>query len=383
MAKSNLLNSAAVSATEELIQLRHNLHREAELSGYEKNTAAILLDFLNRNNSDNLITKVAGHGIIAVYKGQFPGRTILLRCDMDAVPVNEDMDLPYRSINRGVSHKCGHDGHMAIMAGVAAELCKKRPSRGTVLLLFQPSEETGTGALGVISELTYKPDFCYAMHNLPGFTKSIVITGKGSFACASKGLAINLTGISSHAAEPLKGISPAEAVASLISYFKQVSQNALGIMATLIHVKIGEIAFGTCPSSATVMATLRAPCEIEMQILCETILRETGRIAERENLRVETVWTEEFPATENAAVPVEIIREAACYLGMQTITIEKPFPWSEDFGYFTEKFPGALFGIGAGLNTAPLHHPLYDFPDELISDGVKLFIEIAERTLEC
>ncbi len=301
---------------------------------------------------------------------------------MDALPINEIMKINHRSINRGISHKCGHDGHMAILCGVAAELSKSKPTHGTVILLFQPAEETGFGAVKVISRLEYKPDLCYALHNLPGFSLGQVITRNGSFAGASKGMIITLTGKSSHAAQPLEGISPAPAVASLISYFNRISKLTEGIMATLIHADIGEIAFGTSPGNALLMVTLRAPTTPEMNELSQRTVQQIKNTAETEKLQYKIDWTEEFPATINAELPNSIIRRTAEQLGFKTTTPEKPFPWSEDFGHFTEKYPGALFGLGAGLHTPPLHSPDYDFPDELIPTGVEVFKGIIERSLK-
>ncbi len=366
----------------ELIELRHTLHREPELSGNEEQTAKTLVQFLKRQHPDLLMTAIGGHGIIAVYRGEIPGRTVLLRCDMDALPIHETIKISHSSTTGGVSHKCGHDGHMAILAGVSAELADTRPARGTVILLFQPAEETGQGAARIISRMEYHPDFCYALHNLPGFPAGRVITRDGPFAGASRGIIVTLTGKSSHAAQPLEGISPAPAVASLISYFNRVSIQAEGIMATLVHASIGKIAFGTSPGNATVMVTLRAPTAETMDDLSKRIEQQIKRTAGKENLQHTISWTEEFPATINATLPNSIIRSTAEQLGYKTTILENPFPWSEDFGHFTEKYPGALFGLGAGVDSPPLHSPDYDFPDRLIPIGIAMFKGIIERSLE-
>lgn len=365
-----------------LIDLRHHLHREPEVSGNEEQTAKTLLQFLKQQHPDLLVTAVGGHGIIAVYNGEIFGRTILLRCDMDALPINESTEVKYRSAASGISHKCGHDGHMAIMCGVAVELAENRPDRGTVILLFQPAEETGQGAARVISRLDYMPDFCYALHNLPGFPLGDIITRNGPFAGASRGMIIELKGQSSHAAQPLEGISPAPAVASLISYFGEVSKHSEGIIATLIHASIGEVSFGTSPGDATVMVTLRAPTAEEMDNLSQDVTRQINRTCEEEKLQCKISWTEEFPATANAELPNSVILQTAEYLGYKTTNLEKTFHWSEDFGHFTEKYPGALFGLGSGLNTPPLHNPEFDFPDQLIPIGIAMFKGIIERSLK-
>ncbi|MCK5785721.1 MAG: amidohydrolase [Candidatus Sabulitectum sp.] len=369
---------------EQLIDLRCALHRQPEVAGSEERTAKILASFLRQQNPDELVKDVGGRGIIAIYKGEKPGRTVLLRCDMDALPLSEKLDISHGSLNPGVSHKCGHDGHMAIMCGVAQWLGKNKLSDGRVMLLFQPAEETGQGAWKVISQLTMenRPDICFALHNLPGFPMGSVISGKGLFAGASRGLVVKFTGKCSHAAQPEEGINPALAVASLIQYFSSVSRNDEGILMTLVHADIGEAAFGTAPGNATVMATLRAPTGETMQQLSLDVQKEIIKIAAGNDLQYTLEWTEEFPPTTNGELPDSIVERAAEKLGFQRITIGKPFPWSEDFGHFTEKYPSALFGLGAGTDSPPLHSPEYDFPDMLIPYGIRMFKEIIERSLK-
>jgi len=367
----------------ELFELRHSLHREPELSGAEYRTAEILEYFLKNTKPDRLVTGVGGNGILAVFQGLKPGIEILLRCDMDAVPVQEELRADYCSATPGIAHKCGHDGHMAIMAGVASRLSAAPPEKGRVLLLFQPGEETGSGARMVIEDRAFEefhPDLVLALHNLPGFPAGSVVTASGPFAEASRGLVARLKGKSSHAGEPLLGISPAPAVASLIRGFEDLCIHDRGILVTLIHVVIGEPAFGTSPCDAVVMATLRAPTGGQMESLSDSVLALVSEVSEKNRLEFETEWTEEFPATVNSPEADSLIRDSAANLGLEIITLQKPFPWSEDFGHFTGKFGGALFGLGAGIGIPPLHSPMYDFPDQLIDTGIELFMNMIERT---
>ena len=368
----------------ELVELRHSLHREPELSGKENRTAEVIRDYLQHKKPDRLLCGIGGNGILAVFEGTEPGAEILLRCDMDAVPVNEQLDISYISTRPGVAHKCGHDGHMAIMAGVASRLSETSPVKGRVLLLFQPGEETGSGARMVLEDEEFKrfhPDLAIALHNLPGFSSGSVVTGTGPFAEASRGFIARLQGKSSHAGEPLLGINPAPAVASLIRDFGQMCAHDRGILVTLIHVTIGEAAFGTSPGEAVLMATLRAPTGELMEYLSESVLELVRNTSRKHRLKVRTEWTEEFPATVNSPGADSLIRSSAESLGLDVISLQKPFPWSEDFGHFTADFQGALFGLGAGSDSPPLHNPMYDFPDQLIETGVSLFMKIIERTV--
>ncbi|MCK4506499.1 MAG: amidohydrolase [Candidatus Aegiribacteria sp.] len=370
---------------EKLTEIRQYLHSVPELSGKESATAEYLRTFLQVCNPDNLITELGGTGLAAVYNGSITGTRILLRCDMDAVPVCEQMNLPYTSTMEGVSHKCGHDGHMAIMAGVAEWLSENRPPIGSVVLLFQPAEETGKGAIRVLEDPRFQeivPDCVFALHNLPGFPMGSIILRDGVFASASRGMVIELSGSSSHAAEPHMGRSPALAIARMIQTFNDfpASYDSMkrSVNVTIIHARIGEPAFGTSPGTGRLMVTLRAHNMETMRTLSRWSEDNARGIANSCNLNIQISWTEGFPVTANSVRAVDSIRTAAEHLGLEIVQPDNPFPWSEDFGHFTMTFPGALFGIGSGTDSSALHSPEYDFPDELIATGVNVFRQIIE-----
>ncbi len=373
---------------EKLTEFRQHLHSIPELSGKESATAEYLKAFLQSCNPDDLITNLGGTGIAAVYNGSITGTRILLRCDMDAVPVCEQMNLPYTSTMDGVSHKCGHDGHMAIMAGVAKWLSENHPPTGAVVLLFQPAEETGEGAIRVLKDPRFQeiiPDCVFALHNLPGFKMGSIILRDGIFASASRGMIIELSGSSSHAAEPHLGRNPALAIARMIQTFNDLpvsddSMNNIAIV-TVTHVSIGEPAFGTSPGKGRLMVTLRSDNDEAMETLSRWLEDNARGIANSCTLDSKISWTEEFPVTENSIEAADSVRSAAEYLGLEITQPDDPFPWSEDFGHFTMKYPGALFGIGAGTHSPSLHSPEYDFPDELITTGVNVFRRIIEDLL--
>lgn len=371
---------------ENLTKIRQYLHSIPELSGKESATAEYLKTFLQSCNPDNLITGLGGTGIAAVYNSPITGPRILLRCDMDALPVNEETNLPYSSAISGVSHKCGHDGHMAIMAGVADWLSDNRPPSGSVVLLFQPAEETGEGAIQVLKDPRFQeiaPDFVFALHNLPGFPIGSIILRTGIFASASRGMVIELSGSSSHASEPHLGRSPALATARIIQIFNDfpASDGSMNRSAklTITHVRIGEPAFGTFPGKGRLMLTLRADNVKAIKTLSRWSEDHARGIANSCDLNIQITRTEEFPVTKNSVEAVDSVRAAAEHLGLEIIQPDNPFPWSEDFGHFTMSYPGALFGIGTGIHSPALHSPEYDFPDELITPGVNVF----RRIIEC
>jgi amidohydrolase len=371
-----------------LTELRHQLHSQPDLSHREERTAETIRQFLKRCEPDKIVTGLGGHGLAAVFAGKQEGPRALVRCELDALPIPESTNLPYKSDRPDAAHKCGHDGHMTIVAGVAQELQQRRPSRGEVVLLYQPAEETGEGAALVIEDPKFgslRPDYAVALHNLPGYPQGQVIVRADTFAAASSGISVKLKGRTSHAAEPHAGRSPARAVAQLIDDFSSLPQFGSALhesaQVTVIHARLGEIAFGTSPGEAEVMATVRSYSSQIMDNLLEQAAELARRIGSVYDLEVRTVTTQVFPATVNDPELVAKVEEAAGKLDLQVSRPEIPFAWSEDFGNFTASCPGVLFGLGAGEDHPVLHHPEYDFPDSLIVPGRNMFMQIIQSLL--
>ncbi len=371
-----------------LIAMRRHLHKYPETAHKEKKTAAYITDFLKQFKPDQLIEGVGGNGVVAIFKGSEPGPNILFRSELDGLPIREINRFDYRSVNEGNGHLCGHDGHMTMVAGLAPLLSTSRPAKGSVTLLFQPAEETGEGARLVLDDEKFgfvQPDYLFATHNLPGYEESSIIIRKGVFASASKGLIIRLEGSSSHAGHPEGGNNPAVAAA-------QILQTATGIpskifpmheaaLITPIHMRIGNPAFGTSPGEGVVMFTLRAHTNEAMEIMEKEILLQVEHIAKAHRLSWHCDWTEPFDAVVNDEACVDLIEKCARALELEVIRKEIPSPWSEDFGVFTGKYTGALFGIGSGVDMPQLHHGKYDFPDALLEKGTMMFYSIINELL--
>ncbi len=373
--------------TDLLVSIRKDLHRNPEISGKEFSTSKRIYTVLKGFQPDALHTGIGGTGLAAFFKGAQPGPLIMVRSELDALPIKEVNSFEHRSQVSGVSHKCGHDGHMAIVTGVARYFSKNRPEKGEVMVLFQPSEETGEGAGRVVADPFFKerrPDAAIALHNLPGYPLNRVVLRNGVFASASKGMIVRLHGKTSHAAEPQKGLTPSMAVSDIIrdlSYLENEPVFRSFVLLTIIHVRVGEIAFGTTPGEAVVMATLRAYDNNEMDMLADKAVDIVQRNSRLHGLRCDVSWTEEFLATENDIQINNIVEQVAQKNGFDVTHMQRPFKWSEDFSYFTREIPGVLFGLGAGENHPELHNPDYDFPDELIESGVKMFTGICEQLL--
>lgn len=371
-----------------LINLRKELHKNPELAGNESLTAQRIKNYIIQYEPDEIIDSLGGDGIAFLYKGLKKGPTVLFRCELDALPITEINQFSYRSTKSEVSHKCGHDGHMTILAGMAEVLSKRPPPIGRVILLFQPAEETGQGAQKVLDDtqfLSLKPDYVFALHNLPGFPMNTVLVKDDIFSSASIGLIVQLMGKTSHASEPEKGISPAFAMASILNKFKRYAmpgQNPDRIkIITPINVGLGEKAFGTNPGFAEMLFTLRATHSKDFENIKRFTIENIERIARDNKLHLQYDWVEEFPNSKNDKFSNVIVRKASKQAGLHEEMLLYPFRWSEDFGHFLEKYPGALFGLGSGLNQPALHNPDYDFPDEIIASGISIFSNIYKLIL--
>lgn len=371
-----------------LIAMRRHLHKYPETAHQEEKTAAYIANFLQQFNPDKLIEGIGGQGIAAIYKGKNKGPAVLIRSELDGLPIREENKLEYASANEGKGHLCGHDGHMTMVAGLAPLLSVSPPKKGSVILLFQPAEETGEGARLVIGDDKYKslqPDYVFALHNLPGYKESAVITRKEVFASASKGLIITLEGSTSHAAHPEGGNNPATAAALILQSVMNIPQKVVPMheaaLITPIHLRVGQPAFGTSPGEGVVMFTIRAHTNEVLGTLEKEVLKQVGNIAKAHGLAYHFNWTEPFEEVMNDGACVELIEECASELDMEIIRKEIPFSWSEDFGVFTNRYPGALFGLGAGVNLPQLHNEKYNFPDKLLEKGTMMFYSIINKLL--
>lgn len=369
-----------------LIRFRKELHKNPELSGKEIETAKRIVSFLDQYPPDELQTNVGGTGIIAVYKGAEEGKSILFRCELDALPIKETNSFEHKSIKNTISHKCGHDGHMAILCGLAGELHHQRPEKGKVILLFQPAEENGSGAEKVANDdnfNNYKPDFVFALHNLPGFNKNQIVVKNGTFSCAVKSMIIRLKGKIAHAAEPENGINPALAIASIIQEFEAKNQSDKTkdnfTIITPVYSSFGQKSYGVSAGKGEVHFTIRCQTNEEMERLSNELQKVTEEIAKKHQLKLKIKWTESFQANENNADANNFIKNSSKILGLNVFEKDTPFSWGEDFGLFTQLYNGAMFGLGAGKEMPALHHSDYDFPDEIISTGVKLFHQISKE----
>ncbi len=369
-----------------LTVLRRELHQYPELSGEEYETSQRIKIFLENYPPDELLSGIGTTGLLAIYNGTKKGKTVLFRTELDALAISETNTFEHQSQREGVSHKCGHDGHMAIMCGLAVELSHIRPRKGKVALLFQPAEEDGSGAKKVFNDPNFQslqPDYVFALHNLPGFALGQIVVKEKTFSCSVNSIIIKLIGKTAHAGEPENGINPSLAIADIINEFNKLIQadikNNNFCMITPIHIRMGRKAYGVSAGAGEIHFTVRSDSNSKMKIIEAKLENLAQKIADKNQLKCQINWVQEFQANENNKLAVNHVRKAARLLDLAVVEKKTPFNWGEDFGLFTQNYPGAMFGIGAGEDTPALHNPDYDFPDEIINTAVSLFHQISKQ----
>ena len=379
--------------------IRHALHEHPQTAGSEQYAHDTIVSHLQSLHPSHVYTHVGGWGVIAVWEsatnsvGQTSTRPgyIAFRADTDALPHG---------------HRCGHDGHTTILLRLAELVDLEFRNSGSnhnprynIILVWQPAEETGTGSRAIIESgilQRYDIKAFYALHNIPGYPLGSVVLCPHTFAAASTGVVYQLKGRETHASTPELGINPGLAVAEIIQRFDHFNQRSTSNLdntafkqSTLICVQLGKPAFGTSAGQAEVMFTLRAFTNEAMEQLLKEANTAVDEIAARHDLTVSRTLVEPFHATENHEECVNVLmREcvsadasatnAITQSSNQAIIKGEPFRWSEDFAEYLMLWPGAMFGIGSGEEHAELHHPSYDFPDELIEPSAQLFLRLAK-----
>lgn len=371
----------------DLVAFRHDLHCHPELSGQESATSRRVAAFVAQAGPSRIIPGLGGHGLACVFESGQPGPTVMFRAELDALPIPEQGRLPWKSVWHGLAHACGHDGHMACLAGLAFSLKDQPLAFGRVVLLFQPAEETGEGARAVLADPRFadiRPDWAFALHNMPGLPLGHVAVAAGPVACASVGLHVVLQGREAHAAQPETGVSPVPVVQAMLDWLQPYAQSLPGSdlrLATLCHLQLGHAAFGVAPGQAELRVTLRSASDSGLELL-ETAFRDRlAELAAGIGLGLTITRHDHFSATINHPKAAAIVRNAISYLDIPVADFGFPMRPSEDFGAFSDICPVAFFLVGAGQDRPDLHNPDYDFPDGLIAPTVALWREILDQTL--
>lgn len=372
---------------EDLTSIRHYLHQHPELSTEEIETQEFILEQLSELNTDK-VDEIAETGVLVQFKGKAEGRNILFRGDTDALPIQETINPGYKSEINGVSHKCGHDGHTTIMLGLCRHYSEHRPERGNVYIIFQPGEEIGWGAKKAVESGMLETLDIYkviALHNVPGYPLKEVVCREGSFTPAVTTLIAYFKGYTSHAAEPWNGKNPAAAMSryllKALEYNHENKEQHHFVTITPVYTEMGEKAYGTSAGEGSVHLTIRADSSEKLNEVLEAIKADGEQAAKEAELKVDYEEQERFESNQNDAEAISLIQDAAKSCGLNYTDKDEPFRWGEDFGLFTNIYPGAMFGLGAGEDCKPLHHPDYDYPDEITETAIDIFkhIQIAAQ----
>lgn len=362
----------------EAVALRHELHRFPEVSGEEHETAKRIAQRM-RDLGAEVIEGLGGMGVAAVFGTG--AKTLMIRAELDALPILEDFGPEYRSLTEGVGHLCGHDGHMATLYAVGCALSQRAPAC-RVVLMFQPAEETGQGARAVMADPKFAaltPDLAISLHNLPKLPLGSVALQEGPVACASRGLHIRFTGQTSHAARPENGRSPGLALSELIPALGALSRDLPtedpGFrLCTVTHARLGVPSFGISPGEAELQVTLRTLLNSEMSALEAEAraLIETSAAVFTPDITIFEAFSHSVNAPEATALLEDAVK------GLPRVEGAIPMRPSEDFGLFGTEIPAAMLFLGSGEDQPELHNPDFDFPDALIPLGAEIFLNAIE-----
>ncbi len=373
---------------EEITGWRRDIHQHPEILYDTHRTSALVAEKLKEFGCDEVVTGIGRTGVVGVIKGKTDtqGRVIGLRADMDALPMQEQTGLDYASKTDGAMHACGHDGHTAMVLGAAKYLSETRNFDGTAIVIFQPAEEGGNGAEAMCKDGLmdrFGIQEVYAMHNVPGVPTGQFAIRSGPLLAAADEFDIHLEGRGGHAAKPHETIDTTVMLSQLIVALQTiVSRNADPILQAVLSVTSVETsskAFNVIPQSAQLRGTVRTHSN-EMRDLIETRLTEVAEgIAETFGGTVKVSYTRGVPVTINAEEQTEFAAEAAISVGGSCD--EAPMVMGgEDFSFMLEERPGAFIVLGNG-DSAGLHHPEYNFNDEIIPMGCSWFAEMVERRM--
>ncbi|MFA9285832.1 M20 aminoacylase family protein [Comamonas sp. SY3] len=389
------LNPALLSAVQalapEFVGIRHQIHAFPELAFEELRTSDLVAERLQSWGYE-VHRGLGSTGVVGRLKKGQGSRSIGIRADMDALPIQEKTGLPYASTLSGKMHACGHDGHTAILLCAARYLAESVDYNGTLNLIFQPAEENEGGALRMVDDGLFEQFPCdeiYALHNTPGLPVGQIGMITGPAMASFDRATVTLTGRSAHGAMPHHGIDVMQAAASIVLGLQSLVSREVDALKSAV-ITVGSIQAGATynivPESATIKIGIRAlNPEVRNQI--ETRLRDfVGAQAQSYQLQANLLYERKYPVLVNHAAQTERARAvAAQLLGADNVVTRGPVMGSEDFAYMLEHRPGAYVRLGNGLGQdggCMVHNPLYDFNDKALPIGAAFWASLAQSYLQ-
>ncbi|WP_185804704.1 M20 aminoacylase family protein [Pontivivens nitratireducens] len=371
---------------EDMKEWRQHIHANPEL-GYDcHETAAYVVDKLKSFGIEQIETGIAQSGVVALIHGQGgDGPTIGLRADMDALPIEEVRDLPYKSTRQGKMHACGHDGHTTMLLGAARYLAETRNFKGTVALIFQPAEEGGGGGLAMCEEGvmdTYDIAQVYGLHNQPSEAFGTFLTRPGPLMAAADTFSIDVVGVGAHAAMPHQGIDSVQIACQIAQGLQMIAARntdplkSCVLSITTIHAGSAD---NVLPATAQMGGTVRTLDEDVREMVIARMQQVAVNIAAAHGGTATVTYNRGYPVTVNHPAQTELAASVArAVMGDDKVTTEMiPMMGAEDFSYMLEHRPGAYLFLGSN-GGAGLHHPEFDFNDEISPIGASWFVKMVE-----
>ena len=374
------------NSIKKLTELRHEFHQYPELGFQETKTKTKIAKFLRAKG----LEVIEGVGVIGVLKSGSGRKTIGLRADMDALPIQETSKHAYSSKHPGVMHACGHDGHTTMLLGAAEELANSLDFDGTVIFIFQPNEENGLGAKAMLNEgilSSFPISEIFALHNLPGTETGRIITRKG-LICSSESLfEISLKGQGGHASMPHVGRDTISVGCEIIQSLQNIISKKLapGSGSVLSVTEFtSDGARNVLPGNSLIKGDVRSRNKedrLEIKRLMGTLVE---GISDAHEITGEVSFETEFVETINSSDQTETVIAVADELGLSLDRNCEPMSFSEDFAHFSNVVPGCFFLLGNGQTgcvSSPLHSSSYDFNDELLPIGIKIWSRLVRKIL--
>ena len=384
-----IINRVAALA-DEITLWRRDIHENPELQYDVHRTAGLVADKLKAFGCDEVVPGIGRTGVVGVIKGRrhASGKVIGMRADMDALPIEEATGVPYASKIKGRMHACGHDGHTALLLGAAKYLCETRNFDGTAVVIFQPAEEGGAGAKAMVDDGLMERwgiQEVYGMHNNPGLPIGSFATNPGALLASSDRLYITVEGRGGHAAKPHLAVDTVLVAATIITNLQHIVSRNLDPLESMV-VSICMFHAGNAgnviPQTAELTGTVRT-LKPEIRDLAERRISEiVDGTAKLFGATAKVRYHRDYPITKNHA------RQAAfaCEIAAEVSGRDKvnpnvtPVMGGEDFSFMLEKRPGAFIFFGNG-DSAPVHHPGYNFNDAAIPAGVSFWARLVERSM--
>jgi hippurate hydrolase len=376
----------------EITEWRRDIHAHPELQYDVQRTAATVADRLKSFGCDEVVTGIGRTGVVGVIRGSRAGgdgrKVIGLRADMDALPIEEATNVAYKSTVPGKMHACGHDGHTAMLLGAAKYLAETRNFAGTAVVIFQPAEEGGAGGRAMVQDGMmdrFGIEEVYGMHNFPGMPVGQFAIRPGPIMASADSLTIDIEGKGGHAARPHLSIDPVLVGAQIINQIQSVvSRNVDPLKAAVVSICVFQAGHtdNVIPQTAKLRGTARTLAPDVRDLLERRLHEVVEGTARLHGATARLAYRRGYPVLENhegqAAFAASVAGEI---VGQDKVdTAMAPVMGAEDFSYMLQARPGAFIFVGNG-DTAGLHHPAYDFNDEVIPIGTSYWARLVETAM--